>query len=244
MKFFIAIIFATVAFASADENDLFESSRANHQIAANLQKSVTDYAIQVRTAVPRVLGGRANGTIANVEFNVDKLLDQEAAFRATIYDPSVPRTSCIGNLRVLLNAITEFTGFESSNCVAKYDVSLSSLIRRTYGDVAAYEKTFGDVLRVVPKSFTARNMFLQYSEIETEFTTTLSTLQAQWNAEVKDIAAFENIFALNIDQLNAVLNTCFANIQAFVNPSYAILANEIATCTRFDNSHNPFAVFQ
>lgn len=243
MKLFIAIIFATLAFVStAETDDLFEKSHAYQLAAAELQRSVTEYAIEVRTAVPRVLGRRANSTIGKIEFNVDKLLDQEAETRTAIY--SLSSTNCINNLRVLLNSITEFTGFASSNCVARYDLHLSGLIQKTYGEVSSYEKTFGDVLRVVPKSFSARNMFIQYAEVADQFSSSLNTLQAQWNSQVRNISEFEESFGENIDQLNVDLQGCFGNIHVAVNPTYAILANEIATCGRFDNSHDPFAVFQ
>lgn len=243
MKLFIAIVFATIAFASsADTDSLFAQSHAWHQGATELQKSVTNYAIEVRTAVPRVLGRRANSTIAKIEFNVDKLLDQETETREAIY--SLSSTNCIKNLRVLLNSITEFTGFESSNCVARYDLKLSDLIQTKYSEVASYEKTFSDVLRVVPKSFSARNMFIQYEEIGNDFTSSLTSLQAQWDSEEKNISQFEENFGQTIDELNDILQDCFGNIQVAVNPTYAILANEIATCGNFDNSHDPFAVFQ
>lgn len=243
MKFFIGIVLASIAYASAAETDaLFESAQETQEKAVQLQQEVTEYAIRVRTAVPRVLGVRANGTIGRVEFNVEKLLDQEAETRTAIF--SLSSTNCINNLRVLLNGVTEFTGFESSNCVARYDLSLSGLIQQTYGEVANYEKTFGDAMRIVPGAFSGRNMFLQTEQINNEYAARVDSLRARWNGETKNIGEFEEAFGDKIDVLGGVLQGCFNNIQVAVNPAYGIIANEIATCRSFDNSHDPFTFLQ
>lgn len=244
MKFFITII-ATFAFASASDETgwLFHHSHEHQNTAADLQSSVTRYAIDVRTAVPRVLGVRANLTINKIEINVDQLLDQEADARTAIF--ALSSSNCVHNLRVLLNGITEFTGFESSNCVSYYDTELSGLIQRYYGQVANYEKTFGDVLRVVPRSFAGgRNMFTEHGDIVNNFVSQLTALQANWEAQSKNIDEFEANFGEDIDRLNTNLQGCFNGIQVAVNPSYAVLTNEIATCGRFDNSRDPFEIFQ
>lgn len=243
MKFFIATILASIAIAvSADTEPLFASAGQNQLNAVDLQRSVTDYAIRVRTAVPRVLSIHANGTINHVEVNVAKLLAQERSTRDAIF--SLSSTSCVTNLRVLLNGITEFTGFESSNCVARYDLSLSELIQKKYGEVAAYEKAFGDAMRIVPGSFSLRNMFLEADTINADFSSRLTSLRNSWNAETKNIGEFEEKFGEDIQRLGATLQGCFNNIQVAVNPTYAIITNEIATCRNFDNSHDPFAFLQ
>lgn len=243
MKLFIGIILASIAYASAAETDaLFESALETQLKAVQLQQEVTEYAIRVRTAVPRVLGVRANGTIGRVEFNVDKLLDQEAETRSAIF--SLSSTNCVNNLRVLLNGITEFTGFESSNCVARFDLSLSGLIQQTYGEVANYEKTFGDAMRIVPGAFSGRNMFLETEQIDNEYAAQVNSLRARWNSETKNIGEFEESFGEKIDSLGGVLQGCFNGIQVAVNPTYGIIANEITTCRSFDNSHDPFTFLQ
>lgn len=246
MKFLVIVIFAnfaSLAYASPAETDaLFESALESQQNAVELQQAVTEYAIRVRTAVPRVLGGRANGTIGRVEFNVEKLLEQEADTRTAIF--ALSSTNCVNNLRVLLDGITEFTGFESSNCVARYDLSMSELIQNTYDEVSAYEKVFGDAMRVVPGAFSAHNMFLEVEQIENGYSTRLDSLRARWSGERKNIGEFEEAFGNKIDGLSSTLQGCFNSIQVAVNPTYGIIANQITTCRSFDNSHDPFTFLQ
>lgn len=242
-KTIFTFLIASIVFISVRSDDLnFNSPSDVQDDAVALQREVTEYTIQVRTSVPRVLGTRAEGSIAKVELNVDVLLSQEAKTRQKIYN--LTSTGCVNNLRAALNTITEFTGFESSNCVARYDLDLSHLIQRSYGQVADYEKKFGDVLRIVPRAFMGKNMFTKNNEIVNEYTTKLAEFQTEWNAETKNITEFEKKFGDSIDTINLVFGSCFGHVQAFVNPAYTIIENEIEVCEQFDNSHDPFAVFQ
>lgn len=244
MKVFIALFVAFFAYSAArTTDDVFSSSPIeNQEDAAELQKEITKYNVVVRTAVPRVLGTRAVGTIGEVEANVNKLLQQEADTRRAI--GLLRSTSCVDKLQVLLDSVTEFTGFESSNCVARYDLDLSMLVQKIYGEVADYEKKFNEILRVVPRAFSGRNVFLEEDDIINEYTSKLAAFRTQWNAEAKNVALFEEEFGGKIDIMNSVLGSCFRRLQANVNPTYAKITNEIETCSQFDNSHDAFAVFQ
>lgn len=243
MKTFVTLFIASIAIVMARADPINLSGPGSSQAdAVALQRKVTDYIIVVRTSVPRVLGARANGTIGKVETNVNALLSQESKTRQKI--DALRSTTCVDRLKGLLDSITEFTGFESSNCVAKYDLDLSSLVQKSYGQVADYEKKFGDVMRIVPQAFSARNMFVNNDAIVEEYTTKLAEFQAKWDAEPKNIEDFEKEFGDDIDLINMVLEGCFNKLQVFVNPGYETLENEIKTCGSFDNSHNPFAIFQ
>lgn len=243
MRTFITLFIASIAIVVVQADPINLSGPGSSQAdAVALQAKVTEYIITVRTCVPRVLGDRANGTIGKVETNINKLLNQESKTRQRIN--ALTSTICVDRLKVLLDAITEFTGFESSNCVAKYDLDLSNLVQKSYGKVADYDKKFGNVMRIVPEAFSGRNMFVDIDEIIGEYTTNVAEFQAKWAEEPKKIEDFEKEFGEDIDLINMVLEDCFDKLQSLVNPSYAKLENEIKTCGSFDNSHNPFAIFQ
>lgn len=248
--FLICAIFSTfsLVFAAPSSIEKFTSTSEFYDLASeyqssvvNLQREINSYIVQVRTAIPSVLKVSANETLINIEANADKLFEQEADARTQIF--THPNSTCILNLRDLINRITEFTGYESSNCVARYDLKLTDVINEAYKNVTNYEKDFGDVLHIVVRSFIGSNVFINQTEISERFATKYADKKLQWDEIEKDIDYFKAILSGRVKELNYGLEKCFVTLQNYINPVYSELISQIATCDEFNNTRDPYEVF-
>lgn len=250
MKFLITIIFSSIALVlsapsleieESSTKELFGLANIYQAKAEKLQAEVNTYMVSVRLAIPDVLKVQANDTLSKIEGHSDRIFVQESTARGLLF--TLPVSTCVMALRDFLNKITEFSGFELSNCVARYDLQLSELIKYSYDNVEKYEKTFGDILHVVVRSFIGYNTFFDAAEISDKFIKTFEGLKEKWDGESKDIDAFKALLNAQVNRLNNNLASCFFNLQEFVDPSYDVLISQISTCAEFDNSHDPYAIF-
>jgi hypothetical protein len=227
----------------ANTTDLYEKAAIYQENCSNLQNEINNYVVEVRTAISSVLTIYANETLQKIEANADKIFEQEAEARTKIF--THPNSTCIINLRDMINKITEFTGYESSNCVAKYDLNLSEIIKNAHANIKDIEteEKFGDILHIVIRSFIGINLFIRPTEISDNFIEKYNQKYSQWVEYPKDINIFKRTLGAHVNGLNNDLETCFVNLQAYVNPSYDILIKEIATCDEFNNTRDPYAVF-
>lgn len=250
MKISIAIVLSLAALINAaaieskaaTTEPLFSSAWSYQTLLTNLQDDINAYLTKLRTAVSIVLKSSSNETLHQIEDNALAILDLDEPVRDAIYAQS--NTVCIVNLRVLLNAATEFTGFGSSNCAAAYDQSVQAELTKAYAELRSLEAAFGDVQQIVVKSFSKQNAFTQQEVIENNFVSLYNQKNSAWAATKGDVEGFVNRLKANIAVLNGRLGNCFSAIQVSIAPAYVALEGEIATCNVFDNTADPFAVFR
>lgn len=225
-------------------DSLFESAWEYNDRFAALQQDINDELTALRTAVSGVLKSSSNETLAQIESNTVKLMAQDKPARDAIYDLELTTSPCVFSLRYLITAITEFTGFESSNCVTSYDRSVEGVLANAYAEVQKYEKTFNDVQQSVVRAFIGRNAYTQSADIEARFSNQLALQESEWAAIRPQVEAFKAAIRDNISAFNAVLVTCHKTLQDNVLPAYGILTGEIATCQAFDSTPDPFAIYR
>ena len=257
MKFTVAVLLSVVAaihgaaidveetitpFYIAPEELFLEAWEYQGKLGA-LQQDINEQLTAIRTAVSTVLRNSSTETLKQIEGNANKLLDQDEPARDAIFliDPS---TVCINNLKTVLNGITEFTGFGSSNCVTSYDKSVQGSLDTAYALLQKYEGSFGDVQQIVTRSFIGRNAFTQSDDIRARFAEQFNKRNADWATVRPDVEAFVRTLESNIAVFNGVLGNCFRSIQDKVAPAYGVLTAEIVTCSAFDSSPDPFAIFR
>jgi hypothetical protein len=209
-----------------------------------LQADINAQLTAVRTAVSSVLKSSSSATLTQIEANSNKLLEQDGPARDQIFSKDLPSTACITNLKVVLNGITEFTGFGSSNCVTAYDTSVRGALDTAYALLQKFEGSFGDVQQIVTRSFIGKNAFTQSDDIRARFNEQFSKRTSEWEKIRPDTEAFVRTLESNIAVFNTALGECFAAIQVKVAPAYSVLTSEIATCRAFDSSPDPFAMFR
>jgi hypothetical protein len=211
---------------------------------AELQEDINVQLTAVRTAVSTVLKGSSSATLTQIEENAIKLLKQDEPAREAIFDKNLQSSPCITNLKVLLNGITEFTGFGSSNCVNTYDQGVKGALDTAYALLQKFEGSFGNVQQIVTRSFIGKNAFTQSDDIRARFAEQHEKRSKEWEAVRPDTEAFVKTLESNIAVLNGALGQCFSGIQVRVAPAYDELSGELATCRAFDSSPDPFAMFR
>lgn len=255
MKLFIGVLLsvlvATQSAAIDDESisahlivpdSLFVNAWDFQGRLGELQQDINEQLTAIRTAVSTVLRSSSNVTLEQIQVNSEKLLAQDEPTRLEIF--SLPSSFCVTNLKVLINAITEFTGFGSSNCVSAYDKSVQGALNTAYALLQKYEGSFADVQQLVVRSFIGVNVYIQPEVIDARFAEGYNRRVAEWAAARPEVEEFVRTLSSNVAVFNSVLGECFKSIQDKVNPSYAELRANIAVCNTFDTTPDPFAVFR
>ncbi|CAO1350975.1 unnamed protein product [Diamesa serratosioi] len=251
MKLFIGIILSLVVasqsaaisnvnaplFVKPDE--LFITANDFQNKLTSLQQDINLQLTAIRTSVSNVLRSSSSQTLAQIENNSIAILEQDAPVREIVF--ALESTSCTNNLRSLLNGFTEFSGFPSSTCVARYDDSVQSALKAAYALLEKYEGIFSEVQQIVVKSFIRQNAFLTPDAIIETIQNQYEIRAQEWEKIRPDIESFVKSLAGNVAVFNAVLESCFANVQTSLTPSYNLLLSEVAVCKEFDNTRTPFA---
>lgn len=228
----------------AVSDTLFENAWNVQIKITELQQDINEKMTAIRTSVSTVLKSSTNVTLEQIESNANQILADAEPTRAAIFSTTLSATVCIVKLREILNQVTEFTGFGSSNCVTKYDFSVNGALDNAYAFLQKYEGILGEVQQVVVRSFNGRNVFLQADEIEAHFEKEYENKLAEWEFIRPDVESFVTKLQSNIEVFNTVLGSCFKNIQDNVKPTFASIKSELATCSEFDNTADPFVVFR
>lgn len=223
-------------------SSLFENALDYQNKLTALQQDINEQLTAIRTAVSTVLKSSSSETLAQIESNANKILEQDAPARFAIFE--LKPSACVSNLRILLNGATEFTGFGSSNCVTTYDINLQGALNTAYALLQKYEGSFGDVQQIVVRSFIGLNIFTQPEEVEARFSEQYNRRLRDWNLARPEVEQFVNTLSANIAVFNSVLGGCFTTLQNSVAPVYDILQGEIETCRDFDSTPDPFAIFR
>jgi hypothetical protein len=223
--------------------ELFTNAWKYQEQLTGLQTEINEQLTAIRTAVSTVLKSSSEATLTQIEANANKILAQDEPARDAIFTIS-PSTVCVNNLKTIINGITEFTGFGSSNCVTLYDKSVQGALNTAYALLQKYEGSFGDVQQIVVRSFIGKNAFTNGDDIEARFAEQFQKRSNEWAAIRPDVENFVKTLDSNIAVFNNVLGNCFKNIQDNVAPAYGLLQSEIATCAAFDSSPDPFAMFR
>lgn len=223
-------------------DSLFVSAWDYQGRLTTLQQDINEQLTAIRTAVSTVLKTSSNETLGQIDNNAMKLLAQDDPARTDIF--ALPTSICVNNLKILLNSITEFTGFGSSNCVAAYDKNVQGVLQTAYAQLQKYEASFGDAQQIVVRSFIGINVFTAPEQIEARFSLHYTQRVNEWNAIKPDVENFLRTLGTNIAVFNTVLGECFKGIQDRVNPRYAELQADIATCHTFNTTPDPFAIFR
>ncbi|CAO1315307.1 unnamed protein product [Diamesa hyperborea] len=255
MKLFIGTIFAlfvasqgaaiepkTVAVTPFLENtsDLFISAWEYQNKLTDLQQDINLQLTAIRTSVSNVLKTSSRQTLEQIENNTIAILDLDAPVRAIVIP--LESTACNNNLKTLLNETTEYAGFPSSNCVARYDVSVKTALKAAYALMDKYEGLFSEVQQIVVKSFIKQNAFLTPQAIIDEFQKQYNIHAEDWERIRPDIESFVKSLGGNVAVFNTVLGSCFTTVQTKLIPTYARIVDEVAECKEFDTLRNPFSM--
>lgn len=118
---FIVIIAAVICYISAQSSvdQLFTDSWALHGRLSPQQQSIDTAVTELRQQLTGVLDVRTTEALQEIENNTRQIIEFERPYRVIL--TSMPTNPCTTNLLNQLSLKTEFTGFQSAVCVARYD---------------------------------------------------------------------------------------------------------------------------
>jgi len=213
----------------------FASAWDYHRKLETLQSDINNQLTGVRTSVSTVLKAASSKALERTETNANNILDLDRPVRHILFK-ELNTSQCVNTLRELINRITEFTGFSTSNCIATYENSVQEVVSAAYEILQQYEGPSVDTQLIVIRSFVGYNAFRNAAEIEALFSSRYHQRLNEWNEMKPHIEVYISELSDAIDGFGRGLLKCFENIQAGVAPEYVELENDVQVCKDFDNT--------
>lgn len=244
----IVVISATKAVSTAaniiNPAALFDIAYKHQEKVTELEREISSHITGLRAAVTDVLKASSNATLNQIDSNVNQIFELDRFVRDMLFDANVgEETPCIRSLRTRLNAVTEFSGYESSVCVARHDRSLNLTLSEINGLLQRYEGTANSIHLIVVRSFISLNIWTQPDDIETRIVEEYEKLLADWNTNGSGSESLVAEFYNNVEELNGVLIDCFEGIRSALMAMYERFARDLDTCREFDNTRLSPVVF-
>jgi hypothetical protein len=213
---------------------LFTRATEYQTKVTELQEDIVTVITSLRSQLSGILKETSNTTLSQVQDNIWTTFEMDAPIRGILFISNNQSTDCILNLRVQLNTVTEFSGYDSSNCLLRYNRNVTSLLASAYATLAEYEGQISIIQMLVVNSFNGYNIWINPEEIETKFTTDYNTHFAAWQIVKENITSFLSTLRQNINAHNVVLGSCFTGVQQGLTPQYNGIVARVDTCLEFD----------
>lgn len=140
----IPFIAAATHAAVSNPNVLFNRANDYQLLVTTLQQEIIDKITGMRFSLSAILKRTSNITLDQVQENLQTIFDMEQPVRIELFEGFPTMDSCIVNLRDQLNLITEMSGYESSNCIKRYDTNVTALVAEAYNVLQEYEGMSSD----------------------------------------------------------------------------------------------------
>lgn len=200
-----------------------------------LQEDIVDTITGLRSSLSAILKRTSNNTLSQVQDNIMTVFYMDAEVRDLIFVKHNESTNCILNLRIQLNMKTEFSGFQASNCLVRYDRNVNALIGSAFETLSYYEQLIVLIQMIVVDAFNGKNIWTNPEGIETTFIGDYNQKKEEWDVTKAEISSFLATLESDIGAYNTVLGSCFTTIQQGLVPDYAAIVRDVAVCTEFDN---------
>lgn len=200
----------------------------------DIDKEVTEF----RVLVSKMLNATPRLALEEVESNSKKVLELEEPTRTAVF--ALSPSSCASNLKNLLSEITEFTGYESSNCVKFYDNSVEREIQNAQNFISNYDGIFTEFQQLVVQSFIGKNQFIQQSEIIETIENEYKRRVENWEEIQPKVETFIDTLTDTISNIHTEMESCMEDIQDNVSVAYKFISSRVTTCIEFENTPNRF----
>ncbi|KAG5677325.1 hypothetical protein PVAND_007093 [Polypedilum vanderplanki] len=224
--FALAIISATAAVIT-NPLLLFTRAREYHEKVVALENEISSHVGGLQVAVTDILRISSNATLNQIELNVNQIFALDDNVRSLLLAADdVLGTPCHNSLTTRLNAITEFSGYESSVCVSRHDRNLTLILTEINGLMESFKSNINGIQMLVIRSFISINIWMQSDMIVERFIDEFERIRAYWNANSSNLDIVELKLSASVANLDEILIDCFEGIQAraeIVGPSLKYL---------------------
>lgn len=132
-------LFAVSQAAVTDPRTLFNNATVFQTRVTSLQQDIVSVITGMRFSLSDILKRTSNETLDQVQNNLQTIFYMEEPTRTELFEGLPTMDPCIVNLRAQLNSVTETSGYQSSNCIRRYDGSVTSLVSDAYSILEEYE---------------------------------------------------------------------------------------------------------
>lgn len=139
MKIIIILSIVGLSRAFVDPSILFNQAEAYQVQTTALQQDIVTKITSLRTSMSAILKRTSNITLGHTQDNLMEIFELEEPIREELFPNNPSMDDCMVNLRQQLNLITEISGYQSANCVKRFDTSVTALVAKAYEDMNAYE---------------------------------------------------------------------------------------------------------
>ncbi|CAO1315285.1 unnamed protein product [Diamesa hyperborea] len=168
-----SVILQPVSSLLASPEWMFFSAWEYQSKLTSLQQDINLQLKAIRTSVSNVLRSSSTQTLEQTERNTVSIWSQDVPVRDILF--ALESTACTDNMKSILNQVTKYSGFQSSNCITRYDESVETELKAAYALLEKYESLFSDIQQIVVKSFIQSNIFLTSDTIIIKFQSTFKT---------------------------------------------------------------------
>lgn len=222
------------AFNLYNPNTMFEQANQYQTLVTALQEDIVVTITGLRSQLSGVLKKTSNATLSQVQDNIWEIFGMDAPVRELVFVEHNESSNCIYNLRTQLNMKTEFSGYDASNCLSRYNRSVNTLINSAFGILADFERYIVLIQMLVVNAFNGINIWTNPESIQNKFVADYNQQKAEWDTVKANIESFLATLESDILQYNTVLGTCYSAIQTALVPQYEYITNATAVCTEFD----------
>lgn len=155
MKFFLCVLLSVVASSHAlvDPAILFSAASTYQGLVTTLQQDIVTKITTMRFSMSAILKSTSNQTLDQIQDNLATIFEMETPARTELFEGNPTMDDCMISLRNQLNSVTEMSGYNSGNCIARYNRSMAALVADAYVILETYEgKMEGRVLGFIEMS--------------------------------------------------------------------------------------------
>ena len=131
--------FALTHAASSNPRPLFVNATAYQSLVTSLQQDIVTVITGMRFSLSDILKRTSNETLNQVQDNLRTIFLMDGVARYELFEGVQSNHPCIVNLRSQLNSVTQTSGYQSSNCLKRYDFNVTALVADAYVILAEYE---------------------------------------------------------------------------------------------------------
>lgn len=135
----ISFFAVTHAASSSNPRPLFVNATVYQSLVTSLQQDIVSVITGMRFSLSEILKRTSNETLDQVQDNLETIFYMEEPARTELFEGLPTMDPCIVNLRAQLNSVTETSGYQSSNCIKRYDTDVTAIVSEAYLILEEYE---------------------------------------------------------------------------------------------------------
>jgi D-ribose pyranose/furanose isomerase RbsD len=146
------------------------------------------------------------------------------------------QSPCIANLKTMIDATVESSGYAISNCISDSDGVSNPAFRSFYQIFDVKEREFNMEPIILTNAFSGQNIFTQSRNV-------VNRAQNQFNAKVTTFDGFMSEISQKLNEVTGIyeqqiviLDFCIKSIDSFVKSEVKRISKQLSICQKFNQN--------